>query len=188
MHPSNLPYFMKSCNKISQVPQFNIKSIIIAGRSNVGKSSLINAIAKTKIAKTSKSPGCTKSLNFFNFLNKFILVDMPGYGFAKVSLALRNEWNDFIYEYLSNFDIAICLVLIDSKVGFKQTDFEMIHLLIDLGIKYIVVFTKTDKVSKVHAQVIEDSFIKIGDKYEYIVTSSKNKIGVKELSNFLYSL
>ena len=188
MQNTNLPYFIKSCNNIKQIPYSDLKNVLIAGRSNVGKSSLINAIAKTKLAKTSKSPGCTKSLNFFNFYNKFILIDMPGYGYARVSLNLRNEWNDFIYSYLSLYKISITMVLIDSKVGFKQTDLQMINLLKSLNIKYIVIFTKADKVHKFNEEMLKSSFEILKDNYDYIITSQKDNLGINKVLGMINAI
>lgn len=187
MQDKNLPYFIKSCNNIKQIPYFDLKNILIFGRSNVGKSSIINALAKTKIAKTSKTPGCTKSLNFFNFYNQFILIDMPGYGYASVSIALKNEWDKFIYTYLKLYKISLGLVLIDAKVGFKSTDFQMIELLKEFKIKYIIVFTKIDKIYKFDENIIKTSQEIIKDNYEYIQTSQKNNIGIQKLFSILHN-
>lgn len=184
MFKSNIPYFIKSCNSIGQVPEINIKNIAIVGRSNVGKSSLINSLANQKIAKTSNKPGCTKTLNFFNFYNKFLLVDMPGYGYASISLKIRDEWDKFLFQYFSKFNIHLCLILIDSKVGFKSTDIHMIKLLKDLNINYIIIFTKLDKFKSVASYIIEDAKKEIGE-FSYRLTSSKNHMGVKELMSFL---
>ncbi len=184
MFKSNEAYFIKSCNTIAQVPRINIKNIVIVGRSNVGKSSLINALAHHKIAKTSKTPGCTKTLNFFNFYNKFILVDMPGYGYASVSTETRNEWDKFLYQYFSEFEIHLCLVLIDSKVGFKENDIHMIRFLQGFGLEYMIVFTKLDKSKQVESKIIESGLSQIGD-FKYKFTSAKHRMGVKEMISFL---
>ena len=143
--------FIGSFNTYRDIPELKISNeCCFIGRSNVGKSSLINAITKTKkLAKTSKTPGRTQSINLFEINNKINLVDLPGYGFAKVSKVMREKLITLIEEYIRNrCNLNHIFLLIDSKVGIKDLDIDMIDLINDCSKKFSIVLTKIDKVSK----------------------------------------
>ncbi len=126
--------FIGSFNTYRDIPELKIDNeCCFIGRSNVGKSSLINAITKTKkLAKTSKTPGRTQSINLFEINNKINLVDLPGYGFAKVSKVMREKLITLIEEYIRNrCNLNHIFLLIDSKVGIKDLDIDMIDLIND---------------------------------------------------------
>ena len=117
------------------------------GRSNVGKSSLVNALTGRKtLARVSHTPGRTQQLNFFDLGGRIMMVDMPGYGFAKVSKQMRADWDDLIFTYLRHHKTLRCVfVLIDSRHGIKDVDLEVMDLLDTAGVSYRVVLTKIDK-------------------------------------------
>lgn len=133
-----------------QYPETGYPEIAMAGRSNVGKSSLINSLCGRKaLARTSAHPGKTQTLNFYEINGFFHLVDLPGYGYAKVSQTRRQEWSDFISRYLKERDkIIMVLHLIDLRHEPMKNDREMSEWLRQLDIPYVVLCTKTDKISR----------------------------------------
>ncbi len=122
-----------------------IMRVAFAGRSNVGKSSLLNALAGAKVARVSSEPGKTRELNFFRW-KKWILVDLPGYGFAKVSHGARSQWGREITTWLkSDENLGLVVSLVDGRHGFQPLDLELLAFLRDEGIACLVAFTKMDK-------------------------------------------
>ena len=145
--------FLKSVFKLIDCPKGDIDEIGFWGRSNVGKSSLLNCLTKTKIAKTSKTTRRTKSLNFFEIPNKIRLIDFPGYGFAKVSK--DKSMGDLITNYLYSRRNLLCIfLLIDSRQGLMKIDLEAIDLLESFGNHFFVVFTKIDKVKFLELEIL----------------------------------
>ena len=142
--------FVKSVFRTAQLPQEGIPEIAFAGRSNVGKSSLINKlINRRKLVKVSSRPGKTQSLNFFLVAESLYLVDLPGYGFAKVPRKVQNDWQGLISSYLLNRRTLSCVVVIvDLRHGVKAQDLELINWLRFEGIPFLPVYTKSDKVKK----------------------------------------
>ena len=180
-------FFLKSVFKVMDCPEGNIDEIGFWGRSNVGKSSLLNCLTKTKIAKTSKTPGRTKSLNFFEVPNKIRLVDFPGYGFARVSKKDKKIWSNVITNYLDSRRNLICIfLLIDSRQGLMKIDLEAIDLLESFGNHFFVVFTKIDKVKFLELGILmnkTEKFLKsitAADK-KIFMTSCKNGDGILDL-------
>ena len=135
---------------LDRIPDTRLPEIALAGRSNVGKSSLINAVLMGRdMAHVSKTPGRTQQLNFFDVGGKFHLVDMPGYGYAKVSKAMRSDWDQLIFAYLQGRpNLQSVLVLIDSRQGMKDSDDMMMDMLDDAAVSYRVILTKADEVKK----------------------------------------
>lgn len=135
---------------VSQYPESNLKEIAFAGRSNVGKSSFINAFLNRKnLARTSSKPGKTRTVNFYNVNNIFRLVDLPGYGYAKVSKSEKEKWGDIIETYLSNRKNLIEVILIvDIRHAPSKEDVLMYNWLLEYGFKGYVIATKADKISK----------------------------------------
>jgi GTP-binding protein len=141
--------FYKSVAEINQLPKDGLPEIAFAGRSNVGKSSLINCLLnQKKIAKTSSTPGKTRLLNYFVINQKFYLVDLPGYGFAKVNLAEKIKWQNLIEQYIQQSQTLKGLsILTDLRHPLMQLDLEMIAWVASLRIPMLVIGTKADKLS-----------------------------------------
>lgn len=142
--------FLKSAPGLNFLPDEDAPEIAFAGRSNVGKSSLLNALTNRKgLARTSNTPGRTQELNFFNVGEplKLRLVDMPGYGFAEAPKDLVKRWRHLVNDYLRGRSILKrALVLVDSRHGLKQVDREMMGMLDEAAVSYHLVLTKGDKV------------------------------------------
>lgn len=146
--------FIKSAVKPPQYPEYDFPEIAFAGRSNVGKSSLINTLIQRKnMVKTSSKPGCTQLINFFLINEKYSFVDLPGYGYAKVSKKIRSQWQPMVNLYLSNRQSLLGLILlIDIRRDPEKEEFDMMHWLEDNEIPYLLVLTKSDKLSKTKQQ------------------------------------
>lgn len=142
--------FVKSVVNLSDMPKDNLKEIAFAGRSNVGKSSLINCLLnRKKLAKTSSTPGKTRQLNFFRINHRFYFVDLPGYGFAKVSQKESAQWRNLIEGYISSSaNLMGILSIIDSRLGPTKLDMQLLEWLRSLNLQLILVATKSDKLSK----------------------------------------
>ncbi len=142
--------FVISAEKLSQCPNFNLPEFPLLGRSNVGKSSFINGLANNrKLAKTSNTPGKTRLINFFNFSDQFIIADLPGYGYAKVSKEAQNKWQKYLEEYLLKREQIKCLVqLIDARHEIQKNDYQMREWVSAYNLPIITVVTKTDCISK----------------------------------------
>lgn len=142
--------FIKSATKPAHYPEETLPEIAFAGRSNVGKSSLINVLVNRKnLVRTSNTPGRTQLINFFRINNTFTFVDLPGYGFAKVPLSVKKEWGPMMQTYLSRRDNLRGVVLIfDIRRIPSDEDLQMLQWLRSNGIPPVLVVTKCDKLSK----------------------------------------
>ncbi|MCU4163368.1 ribosome biogenesis GTP-binding protein YihA/YsxC [Carboxylicivirga caseinilyticus] len=143
--------FLKSSSTVKQCPKADRPEYAFIGRSNVGKSSLINKLCNRKaMAKTSSTPGKTQLINHFTInSDQWYLVDLPGYGYAKVSKKLRSGFSKIILDYIGNRENMMCLfVLIDSRIPMQKVDLEFMNLMVENGIPISIVFTKTDKLNK----------------------------------------
>lgn len=142
--------FMLGVADLSSLPEMNAPEIAFAGRSNVGKSSLINALFNDKtVARVSNTPGRTQQLNFFNLSqNTLYMVDMPGYGYAQAPKDLVATWQTLIKQYLlGRQTLERVYVLIDARHGIKKVDSEFMKLLDTAAVSYQIIFTKTDKIT-----------------------------------------
>ena len=139
--------FIMSNQDAGAIPDFNAPEYAFIGRSNVGKSSLINMLCqRKKLAKVSSTPGKTQLINHFKVNNSWYLVDLPGYGYARVSKKQRAKFIEFIRDYLTNRDtLQLLFVLIDSRHEAQQVDIEFINWLGENGIPFSIIYTKTDK-------------------------------------------
>lgn len=142
--------FLISAEKLSQCPNYALSEFPLLGRSNVGKSSFINALANNnKIAKTSNTPGKTRLINFFDFSNKFIIADLPGYGYAKVSKEAQAKWQKYLEEYLLNREqITTLIQFIDGRHEIQKNDYQMREWVNAYNLPIFTVVTKIDHVPK----------------------------------------
>lgn len=181
--------FMLGVAGLNQLPPDNILGeIALAGRSNVGKSSLINALTGRKtLAKTSNTPGRTQQLNYFNLANKLYIVDMPGYGFAQAPDAMVKKWQKMIFAYLQGrVNLKRVFLLIDSRHGIKKVDKEIMEMLDKAAVNYQIILTKSDKISAVElAKTITETNKILKDHaaahIDIIATSSEKGRGIDEL-------
>lgn len=144
--------FLGGAGKASDVANLPLKEyprIAFAGRSNVGKSSLLNSLTKAKLARVSAEPGKTREMNFYlweAFGTKLLLVDLPGYGYAKVAQSLRKQWGDEIAHWIRNDPfIRLVVCLVDGRIGYMPQDQELVAYLQEQGQPFVVAFTKMDK-------------------------------------------
>ncbi len=154
--------FIISATKREQYPKEAIAEIAFVGRSNVGKSSLINMLLnRKKLAKTSSTPGKTRLINFYSIDEKFRFVDLPGYGYAKVSKSQKEKWDKYISDYLKYREYLLSIfILIDSRMPPTNLDANMIQMIKDLGYEVNVVLTKSDKVKKNHLYKMKQILIR----------------------------
>ncbi|GBD56389.1 ribosome biogenesis GTP-binding protein YihA/YsxC [Gluconobacter wancherniae] len=140
--------FFFGSQKIEQLPDAGRPEIAFAGRSNVGKSSIINALTGRKaLARASSEPGRTKQLNFFALAERLTLVDMPGYGFAKASKAVKEDWQNTMFAYLrGRTTLARVILLLDARIEIKSSDLDVIKLLDRAAVVFQIVLTKCDQV------------------------------------------
>ncbi len=188
--------FLLSAPKLEFLPEPEFAEVAFSGRSNVGKSSLINAVTNRRaIARTSVTPGRTQELNFFEIgePTRFRLVDMPGYGFAKAPIKVVERWKQLVRTYLrGRVVLKRTLVLIDSRHGIKPPDEEMMSMLDEAAVGYRLVMTKADKVkaSELAATLakVEAAARKHTAAFPVIhVTSSEKGMGIEELRTAILS-
>jgi GTP-binding protein len=142
--------FVWGTGNINSLPPQSLPEIAFVGRSNAGKSSLLNALTNRKtLARVSHTPGRTREINFFNLVDREMLVDLPGYGYAKASKTLAAEWQALIFAYLrGRASLKRVLVLIDSRRGVMEIDQAVMKLLDEAAVSYVLVLTKTDQLDK----------------------------------------
>ena len=142
--------FVKSAPSVNERPPESFPEVLIVGKSNVGKSTLINTMCSKKaMAFTSSKPGHTRLLNYYNIDNRFYLVDAPGYGFARGGIDLDRLFGEMMSEYFSdNQFLKLVLLLIDSRREFTENDLEILDFLKENSIPYLIVITKNDKINQ----------------------------------------
>lgn len=149
-----LSRFLLAASDVGHFPPPGLPEVAFLGRSNVGKSSVINSLVGTKLARTSSSPGRTRSINFFELRvagrprPELIFADLPGYGYAKISREVSNQWPSFIDPYLRERPtLALCLALVDSNIPPQASDQQLIDFLTATGRPFLIVATKSDRLS-----------------------------------------
>jgi GTP-binding protein len=179
--------FMLSALSESQFPATGKPEIAFLGRSNVGKSSLLNSLVGDKAAKVSSTPGRTRAINFFQVFDerrvpRMIFADLPGYGYAKISKSISSEWPKFIEPYLEGREnLALCICLVDSNIAPQSNDRQLIDWLRSNGRAFAVVATKTDRLSG-NERTRNLAALKKGLDVETILAvSAKTNAGIKEL-------
>ena len=187
--------FMLGVVKMETLPDPDVPEIAFAGRSNVGKSSLINAVTgRNALARTSNTPGRTRELNFFDMVSRLRLVDLPGYGYARASKKEVAAWTGLIHDYLrGRVNLRRVCMLIDSRHGLKDTDLEIMDMLDVAAVPYQVVFTKIDKIKAADLVALNEATTKKLAKRpaafpRHLATSSAKGTGLPELRAELASL
>lgn len=182
--------FLLSAPELKFLPEPTVPEIAFCGRSNVGKSSLLNALTgRRAIARTSVTPGRTQELNFFEVGEPtlFRLVDMPGYGFAKAPVKVVERWKQLVRTYLKGRQVLHrTLVLVDSRHGLKDVDREMMRMLDETAVGYRVVLTKADKIKASELAAVREATVTEARKHPAAhptlhVTSSEKGMGIAEL-------
>lgn len=187
--------FDRGAATLEALPEAELPEIAFAGRSNVGKSSLLNALIGQKaLARISKTPGRTQQINFFRLAARLMLVDLPGYGYAKVSKSLVREWTEFLTFYLrGRTSLKRVLLLIDARHGFKDSDRDLMKMMDVTAVSYLIVLTKADclrapaladRLGKTEAEARAHS----AAHPEILVTSARTGAGIPELRAHLVML
>lgn len=187
--------FIGSFNLLRDLPQSNLSEFCFIGRSNVGKSSLINYICNKKdLAKVSSTPGKTQSFNFFLINDLWHLVDLPGYGYAKRSKTLRESWEVEMYKYFSEREQLITVfLLIDSRVRPQKSDLQLIEWFGEHRIPFVIIFTKADKRELKYCKLNIKEFLDVlsedwNELPPYFVTSSEEKNGGDAVLEYIEDL
>ncbi|MVN20930.1 ribosome biogenesis GTP-binding protein YihA/YsxC [Mucilaginibacter arboris] len=184
--------FVCSNTQISKLPPATKPEYAFIGRSNVGKSSLINMLTSKKgLAKTSQTPGKTQLINHFLINESWYIVDLPGYGYARISKSKKEEWNKYIRNYLEKRENLQCVfILIDSRLEPQKIDLEFCASLGERGIPFVITFTKADKQGKVKTDQNVAKFRKamlafFEEVPQHFITSAELQTGRDEILNFI---
>ncbi len=183
-------FFVKSVFDLKELPFDNLPQLAFAGRSNVGKSSLINTLTnQKKLAQISKTPGKTKALNFFKINNRFYFVDLPGYGYAKVSESLKRNWGVLIENYLkTSSNLKGVIQILDSRHLPTVQDLELKEFLGFLRLEHLLVLTKTDKLSSTELRINLERIKQILRTDNLVLFSAKTKEGKNKILNWIKDL
>lgn len=162
--------FLGAATSSSNLQKFSLPEIAFFGKSNVGKSSLINALCqRKKLARVSKNPGCTRQINFFSIANNFILADLPGYGYSKVSKEVANNWEKLILHYLdTRANLLYIMLLIDSRRGLMDNDLQIIDIILFYKRDFNIVFTKIDQMGAFDQESFKNQNLNLLRKHQYL--------------------
>ncbi|RMH61933.1 MAG: YihA family ribosome biogenesis GTP-binding protein [Zetaproteobacteria bacterium] len=180
--------FLTSVSAADAFPSLGLPHIAVAGHSNVGKSSLLNALFGRKgLVRTSKQPGCTRLLNVFEVAGGCVVVDLPGYGFARAGKQEQRRWRRLIEDYVrGNRELALVLCLLDMRHGPKASDLQLIEWLNAAGIRWLPVATKADKLSgNARAKRLGEMRAALGGMLAPIATSATTGFGIQALRDAL---
>jgi len=184
--------FIQSVTEWKKCPTPNLPEYAFIGRSNVGKSSLINMLMKNKkLAKTSSKPGKTQTINHFLINKNWYLVDLPGYGYASISKSMREKWQKMIHDYLTKREnLQVVFVLVDSRLEPQKIDLEFINKLGEEGVPFAIIFTKTDKISTSKIQSnVQKFYNKLAENWEEmpyrLLSSAESGKGRDEILDFI---
>ena len=187
--------FVVSNTKVEKCPQDNLPEYAFIGRSNVGKSSLINMLAKRpKLAMTSSTPGKTLLINHFLINDMWYMVDLPGYGYARTSETARRQFEKMIRDYILKRENLVCLfVLIDSRLEPQKIDLEFMEWLGENGVPFSIIFTKADKLTNGKVKDNVNKYLKkLTEQWEelppHFVSSSEKKTGRQEILDYIDSI
>lgn len=185
--------FVRGVMTYDQLPSGNLPEVAFAGRSNVGKSSLINAITNNKnLARASTTPGRTQQLNYFAIGKDAFLVDLPGYGFAQAPKKTVEAWTQLVFTFLKErAQLKRVFVLIDSRHGIKKVDAQMMDMLDKAGVSYQLILTKQDKITPSFAGQILSQTQQIAKTHtacypEVLITSAEKKEGISDVRSAFY--
>lgn len=180
--------FVAGVQTLDQLPHLTLPEVAFIGRSNVGKSSLLNALTNNgKLARTSQTPGATKQLNFFNVMDVLHLVDVPGYGYAKAAKKDKKQWQGALFDYLrGRAQLARAFMLIDARHGVKEADQKMFELLNDAAVSFQIVLTKIDKITADELQKVAQKTLEAAARQPaahpgIVSTSADKKLGIDAL-------
>lgn len=178
----NKAKFIKSVPTYEQKPEKNLKEIVFVGKSNVGKSSLINALVKNKsLAKTSSKPGYTKLLNYFEIDEKFYLVDAPGYGYTASGGKLLDSFSKMMESYFDNPSLAGVIFIVDSRHNLSKDDEAFYDFIVEKGVPFILVANKYDKLNQSEKAKIKKHITQEIGIANFIPTSITQTVGLEEL-------
>ena len=187
--------FIKSSSNISECPQKDYPEFIFLGRSNVGKSSLINMLlGRKKLSKISSKPGKTQLINHFLINENLYFVDLPGYGWAKTSKSNRQNWDIMTKNFLLKSDkLSLIFILIDIRIDPQKIDINYINYIGKNKLPLNIIFTKSDKISKSSIKESVNSFLNELSKYwspipNYFISSSKTGVGREEILNYIHEI
>ncbi len=178
---------MKSLFNLKDLPPPKYPEIAILGRSNAGKSSLINALLNQKrLARVSSTPGFTKAINFYLVDRKFYLVDLPGYGYAKVSKSLRLKWQELVEGYLRSIrDLRLLVLIFDIRRDPDELDLSLINFVNSFNKPYSIVLNKIDLCKKAELKKRREVYQKAFSSEQIFLISCQEKIGLKEIKVFI---
>ena len=181
--------FIKSAQTYSQKPEKNLKEIVFVGKSNVGKSSLINALVKNKgLAKTSSKPGYTKLLNYFEIDEKFYLVDAPGYGYTASGGKLLDSFSKMMETYFENPSLVGVVFIVDSRHKLSENDIDFYNYIVEKNVPFLLVASKCDKLNQSEKAAMKKHItVDLGIK-DFIPVSVIKNVGLEEIRSEISKL